>query len=55
MSGNNEHIKKVKAVREQKPLPEWYDGAKYVQWETVENRFTGDKALLSPNEVAMYD
>ena len=56
MSGkNNEHIKKVKAVREQKPLPDWYDGAKYVQWETVENRFTGDKALLSPNEVAMYD
>ena len=56
MSGkNNEHIKKVKAVRKQKPLPDWYDGAKYVQWETVENRFTGDKALLSPNEVAMYD
>ena len=56
MSGkNNEHIKKVKVVREQKPLPEWYDGAKYVQWETVENRFTGDKVLLSPNEVAMYD
>ena len=38
-----------------KPLPKWYDGAKYTQWETVENRFTGDKALLSPNEVAMYD
>ena len=57
MSGkkNNEYIKKVKAVREQKPLPDWYDGAKYVQWDTVENRFTGDKALLSPNEVAMYD
>ena len=56
MSGkNNKHIKKVKALREQKPLPKWYDGAKYTQWETVENRFTGDKALLSPNEVAMYD
>ena len=48
MSGN-------KNKREQKPLPKWYDGAKYTQWETVENRFTGDKALLSPNEVAMYD
>ena len=44
-----------KNKREQKPLPKWYDGAKYTQWETVENRFTGDKALLSPNEVAMYD
>ncbi len=39
----------------QKPLPKWYDGAVYTQWETVENPFTGDKALLSPNEVAMYD
>ena len=40
---------------EQKPLPKWYDGDTYTQWETVENPFTGDKALLSPNEVAMYD
>lgn len=39
----------------QKPLPKWYDGMVYTEWETVENRFTGDKALLSPNEVAMYD
>lgn len=39
----------------QKPLPKWYDGMEYTEWETVENRFTGDKALLSPNEVAMYD
>lgn len=39
----------------QMPLPKWYDGATYTQWETVENPFTGDKALLSPNEVAMYD
>ena len=39
----------------QKPLPKWYNGMDYTEWETVENRFTGDKALLSPNEVAMYD
>ena len=44
-----------KDKRKQKPLPKWYDGAKYTQWETVENRFTGDEVLLSPNEVAMYD
>ena len=36
-------------------LPKWYDGAKYTSWETVENPFTGNEALLSPNEVAMYD
>lgn len=39
----------------EKTLPKWYDGARYTQWETVENPFTGDKVLLSPNEVAMYD
>ena len=56
MSGkNNEHIKKVKAVREQKPLPKWYDGDTYTQWETVTNPLSGESAMLSPNEVAMYD
>jgi hypothetical protein len=39
----------------QKPLPKWYDGDTYTQWETVNNPYTGDEALLSPNEVAMYD
>jgi len=47
MSGKNN--------KEQKPLPKWYDGMEYTESEVVENRFTGDKALLSPNEVAMYD
>jgi|TARA_R110001606_G_scaffold387445_1_gene552117 hypothetical protein len=46
--------KKVNDLGE-KPLPKWYDGAKYTSWETVENRFTGEEILLSPNEVAMYD
>ncbi len=40
---------------EQKPLPKWYDGAKYTKWETVTNPFSGQSELLSPNEVAMYD
>ena len=39
----------------QKPLPKWYDGATYTSWETIENPYTGEKAMLSPNEVAMYD
>ena len=42
-------------LTKQKPLPKWYDGAIYTESETVTNPFTGDKALLSPNEVAMYD
>ena len=39
----------------QKPLPKWYDGAIYTKWETVTNPFSGESAMLSPNEVAMYD
>ena len=39
----------------QKPLPKWYDGATYTQWETVTNPLSGESAMLSPNEVAMYD
>ena len=46
--------KKINDMGE-KPLPKWYDGAKYTSWETVENPYTGEKAMLSPNEVAMYD
>ena len=39
----------------QKPLPKWYDGDTYTQWETVTNPLSGESAMLSPNEVAMYD
>ena len=38
-----------------KELPKWYDGAIYTEQETVTNPFTGESAILSPNEVAMYD
>ena len=36
-------------------LPKWYDGAKYTDGDLVENPFTGDQAILTPNELAMYD
>ncbi len=39
----------------QKLLPERYDGVTYTQWETVTNPLSGESAMLSPNEVAMYD
>lgn len=39
----------------QKPLPKWYNGDIYTKWETVTNPLSGESAMLSPNEVAMYD
>lgn len=36
-------------------LPKWYDGAKYTEGNLVENPFTGEQAILTPNELAMYD
>tara|TARA_Y100000356_G_C11189854_1_gene251526 strand:- start:453 stop:707 length:255 start_codon:yes stop_codon:yes gene_type:complete len=36
-------------------LPKWYDGAKYTEGDLVENPFTGEQAILTPNELAMYD
>ena len=45
--------KKVKIVDTE--LPKWYDGAKYAEGDLVENPFTGEQAILTPNELAMYD
>ena len=45
--------KKVKIVDTE--LPKWYDGAKYTEGDLVENPFTGEQAILTPNELAMYD
>jgi len=45
--------KKIKIVDTE--LPKWYDGAKYTEGDLVENPFTGEQAILTPNELAMYD
>ena len=45
--------KKVKIVDTE--LPKWYYGAKYTEGDLVENPFTGEQAILTPNELAMYD
>ena len=36
-------------------LPKCYDAAKYTEGDLVENPFTGEQAILTPNELAMYD
>ena len=38
-----------------KTLPAWFDGLKYSDGEEATNPYTGDTALLSANELAMYD
>ena len=36
-------------------LPKWFNGIVYKQGDLVSNPFTGDQAILTPNELAMYD
>ena len=36
-------------------LPKWFDGIVYKEGDIVSNPFTGDQAILTPNELAMYD
>ena len=36
-------------------LPKWFDGIIYKEGDIVSNPFTGNQAILTPNELAMYD
>ncbi len=36
-------------------LPKWYDGAIYTKGDLVTNPFSGEQAILTANELAMYD
>ena len=36
-------------------LPKWFDGVVYKDGDIVSNPFTGNQAILTPNELAMYD
>ena len=36
-------------------LPKWFDGIVYKEGDIVSNPFTGQQAILTPNELAMYD
>ena len=36
-------------------LPKWFDGVTYKEGDLVANPFTGQQAILTPNELAIYD
>lgn len=36
-------------------LPKWFKGVVYTEGDLVSNPFTGQQAILTPNELAMYD
>ena len=36
-------------------LPKWFKGIVYKDGDLVTNPFTGNQAILTPNELAMYD
>lgn len=36
-------------------LPKWFKGVAYKEGDIVSNPFTGDQAVLTGNELAMYD
>ena len=46
---------KVKLKVNDTELPKWFKGFVYKSGDLVANPFTGDQAILTPNELAMYD
>ena len=36
-------------------LPEWFDGIKYTEGETVKNPLSGESYKCTANEASMYD
>ena len=36
-------------------LPKWFDGVVYKEGDLVTNPFSGQQAILTPNELAIYD
>ena len=36
-------------------LPEWFDGELYEKGDEVTNRFSGEKCILTSEELSMYD
>ena len=42
-------------TKEKVELPEWFDGIKYSEGETITNPFSGESYDCSADEAAMYD
>ena len=47
--------KKIKMKFNDTELPKWFNGVTYKEGDIVSNPFTGQQAILTPNELAMYD
>ena len=47
--------KKIKMKFNDTELPKWFDGVTYKEGDLVANPFTGQQAILTPNELAIYD
>jgi len=45
----------ARPAMKQKPLPKWFKGDIYNEGGVVANKFTGEEAELSPEELSMYD
>ena len=47
--------KTIKMKTNDTELPKWFNGVTYKEGDIVSNPFTGQQAILTPNELAMYD
>ena len=48
-------MKQIKMTMQDTDLPKWFKGIVYKDGDLVTNPFTGNQAILTPNELAMYD
>ena len=46
--------KKIKMKFNDTELPKWFNGVTYKEGDIVSNPFTGQQAILTPNELAIY-
>ena len=47
--------KELKLKIKDTKLPKWFKGVAYKEGDIVSNPFTGNQAILTGNELAMYD
>ena len=47
--------KELKLKIKDTELPKWFKGVTYKDGDLVTNPFTGNQAILTPNELAVYD
>ena len=48
-------MKEVKMKFKDTELPKWFNGTKYTEGDLVTNPFSGEQAILTANELSMYD